>query len=114
MARFGRVMPTIPVTHIDHALQFYRGVLGFAVAFTNGDPVSFAVIKQGDSELHLVVQPDKAGSTHAHLMVDDLDGIHELYASRHSLRRRPRFSRGGCVICSLPTRTGTLLRSPNP
>jgi len=77
MAVFGRVAPTIPVTDIDHALRFYRDVLGFEVAFTNGDLVSFAIIKQGDAQLHLGVQPGKAGSTHAHLMVDDLDGIHD-------------------------------------
>ena len=77
MARFGRVAPTIPVTDIERALRFYRDVLGFVVAFTNADPVSFAVINQGDAQLHLGVQPDKAGSIHAHLMVDDLDGIHD-------------------------------------
>jgi catechol 2,3-dioxygenase-like lactoylglutathione lyase family enzyme len=77
LAIFGRVSPTIPVTDINRALRFYRDVLGFDVAFTNGDPISFAVIKQGDAQLHLSVQPDKAGSTHTHLMVDDLDGIHD-------------------------------------
>lgn len=76
VARFGRIAPTIPVTDIDQALRFYRDVLGFVVTFTNGDPISFAVINQGDAELHLGVQPDKAGSSHAHLMVDDLNGIH--------------------------------------
>lgn len=44
MPRFGRVAPTVPVTDIDHALRFYRDVLGFVVAFTNGNPVSFAVM----------------------------------------------------------------------
>jgi catechol 2,3-dioxygenase-like lactoylglutathione lyase family enzyme len=78
MVRFGRVAPTIPVTNIDRALRFYRDVLGFVVAFTNGDPVSFAAITQGDAELHLSVQPDQAGLTHAHLMVDDLDDIHDV------------------------------------
>jgi len=77
MARCGRVAPTIPVTDIDHALRFYLDVLGFVVAFTNGDPVSFAVIKQGDAELHLRVQPGQAGAMHSHLMVDDLDGVHD-------------------------------------
>jgi catechol 2,3-dioxygenase-like lactoylglutathione lyase family enzyme len=77
MSKFGRVAPTIPVTDIDHALRFYRDVLGFDLAFTNGNPVSFAVIQQGDAQLHLSVQPGKAGSTHAHIMVDDLDGIHD-------------------------------------
>lgn len=32
------------VTDIDHALPFYRDVLGFAVTFTNGDPICFVVI----------------------------------------------------------------------
>lgn len=76
MAKFGRVAPTIPVTDIDRALRFYR-VLGFKVAFTNGDPVSFAVIQQADAQLHLGVHADKAGSAHAHLMVDDLDDVHD-------------------------------------
>ena len=77
MAVFGRVAPTIPVRDIERALRFYRDVLGFDVAFTNGEAVSFAVVQQGEAQLHLCVQPDKAGSAHAHLMVDDLDGVHD-------------------------------------
>ncbi len=77
MARFGRVAPTIPVTDIDRALRFYGDVLGFVVSFTNGDPVSLAVINQGDAELHLGIDRDKAGSSHTHLMVDNLDEVHD-------------------------------------
>jgi catechol 2,3-dioxygenase-like lactoylglutathione lyase family enzyme len=91
MAVFGRVAPTIPVANIDQALRFYCDVPGFNVTFTNGDPVSFAVIRQGDAELHPGVQPGKAGSIHAHLMVDDLDGIHD------ALRR------AGIPTCQPPT-----------
>ena len=76
--RFGRVAPTIPVTDIDRALRFYRDLLGFTVVFTNGNPVCFAVIIQGQAELHLSVRPVAAGSAHIHLMVDDLAGIHDL------------------------------------
>lgn len=90
MAKFGRVAPTVPVTDIDQALRFYRDVLGFVVAFTNGDPVSFAVINQGDAQLHLSVQPETAGSIHAHLMVDDLDSIHDaLRQAGISIRQPP-------------------------
>ena len=77
MPTFGRIAPTVPVADLSRALRFYEGVLGFSVAFTNGNPLSFAVIKQGVAELHLSVQPAKAGSAHAHLMVDDLDGVCE-------------------------------------
>ena len=89
MATFGRVAPTIPVTDIDRALWFYRDVLGFDVVFTNGDPVSFAVINQGAAQLHLIVQPDKAGLAHAHLMVDDLDEIHEALKHANITIRQP-------------------------
>jgi len=75
MPLFGRVSPTIPVADLDRALQFYCGVLGFAVGFTNGDPVSFAVIEQGEAQLHLCVKPAAAGSSHNHVLVDDLDGV---------------------------------------
>ncbi len=76
MPTFGRVAPGIAVADIGRALRFYRDVLGFAVAFTNGDPVSFAIIKQGNAELHLSARTTNAGSSHAHLMVDDLDGVY--------------------------------------
>jgi catechol 2,3-dioxygenase-like lactoylglutathione lyase family enzyme len=77
MPTFGRVAPAIPVTDLERALRFYRDILGFTVAFTNGNPPSFAVIKQGSAELHLTAQNSKAGAAHAHLLVDDLDTIHE-------------------------------------
>jgi catechol 2,3-dioxygenase-like lactoylglutathione lyase family enzyme len=76
MPVFGRISPTIPVADIDRALRFYCEVLGFAVGFTIGDPVSFAVIEQGEAQLHLCVQPAKAGSSHNHVLVDDLDGVY--------------------------------------
>ncbi|MGE4003204.1 MAG: VOC family protein, partial [Planctomycetaceae bacterium] len=50
-------------------------VLGFRVVFTNGDPISFAVIRQGDAELHLGVEPARAGSSHVHMLVDNLDSV---------------------------------------
>jgi catechol 2,3-dioxygenase-like lactoylglutathione lyase family enzyme len=77
MATFGRIAPGVPVADMDRALWFYRDVLGFEVKFTNGDPVSFAVMKQGDAELHLGIERGKAGFLHAHLMVDDLDLVYE-------------------------------------
>ncbi len=51
-------------------------MLGFTVSFTNGDPIRFAVIRQGAAELHVGVDPERAGTAHAHLMVDRLDPLH--------------------------------------
>jgi catechol 2,3-dioxygenase-like lactoylglutathione lyase family enzyme len=91
MARFGRVAPSVPVTDMGRALTFYRDVLGFSVRFTNGTPVSFAVIDQGGAELHLGVRPDKAGALHAHLMTDDLDAVYDrLEQAGVTVRQPPR------------------------
>ena len=96
MPKFGRVAPGVPVSNIADALRFYRDVLGFTVSFTNGCPVSFAVIKQGDAELHLGVDPGKAGSLHAHLMVDDLDGVYDrLLRSGIAVRQPPKVQEWG-------------------
>jgi catechol 2,3-dioxygenase-like lactoylglutathione lyase family enzyme len=96
MPVFGRVAPTIPVRDLSRALHFYEGVLGFRVAFTNGDPVSFAVVKQGDAEFHLSVQPAKAGSSHVHVMVDDLDGVYErLQKARVTVKQPPKLQPWG-------------------
>ena len=96
MPTFGRVAPSIPVSDIGRALGFYRDVLGFMVTFTNGMPVTFAVIQQGEAEVHLVTQPDRAGSAHAHLMVDDLDGVYAaLKKASIPLRQPPKIQAWG-------------------
>lgn len=89
MATFGRVAPTVPMADIERSLRFYRDLLGFEVQFTNGEPVSFAVLKQGGAELHLEVQPGKAGSLHVHLMVDDLDPVFERLQQAGAAIRQP-------------------------
>jgi catechol 2,3-dioxygenase-like lactoylglutathione lyase family enzyme len=84
------------VAELERALRFYRDVLGFTVSFTNGDPASFAIIHQGGAQLHLVVQPGKAGSSHAHMMVDDLDAVHErLVAAGATVRQPPKVQEWG-------------------
>ena len=96
MPTFGRVAPSIPVADMERALRFYRDVLGFTVSFTNGNPVSFAVITQGGAQLHLGVQPGKAGSLHAHIMVDDLDAVYErLLRSGTAVRQAPKVQAWG-------------------
>ena len=89
MPTFGRVAPAVPVLDVERALSFYRDALGFTVTFTNGNPVSFAVISQGGAQLHLGVQPQKAGSSHAHIMVDDLDAVYERLVQAGATVRQP-------------------------
>ena len=96
MPTFGRVAPTIPVADMERALRFYGDVLGFTVSFTNGDPVAFAVVRQGDAQLHLKVEPGKSGSSHAHILVDDLDGVYErLVQAAAAVRQAPQVQEWG-------------------
>ena len=89
--KFGRVAPSIYVRNITRALEFYRDILGFSVIFTNGSPVSFAVLRQDMAYIHLCLQPDAAGSCHAHIMLSDLDSFYnQLISAGIVVRQQPK------------------------
>ncbi|WP_186400515.1 glyoxalase superfamily protein [Stappia sp. P2PMeth1] len=85
--RFGRIAATLPVSDMTRALDFYVGALGFTKTFENGNPVGFVILKQGEAELHLTQQPDHRAAPFnvAHLMVGDVDALHEI-CRRQGLR----------------------------
>ncbi|MGB3643400.1 MAG: VOC family protein [Mesorhizobium sp.] len=76
--QFRRLAPTLAVRDIGRAHDFYTRVLDFEKSFQNGDPVGFMILKNGQAELHLTLQPGwKAAPFNvAHLMVDDVDALH--------------------------------------
>jgi catechol 2,3-dioxygenase-like lactoylglutathione lyase family enzyme len=84
---FGRVAAMFPVKDIERACAFYVGVLGFAKAFENGQPVGFMILKKGRAEVHLSLQKDHDAAPFniAHMMGDDVDAFHELCRG-HGLR----------------------------
>jgi catechol 2,3-dioxygenase-like lactoylglutathione lyase family enzyme len=75
----GASPPRSPVSDISRALGFYRDILGMPVAFINGDPVGFVILRRDAAELHLtLVTARKGGSRNAaHLMVADAAGLHD-------------------------------------
>lgn len=75
---YGRVAPGVFVRDIASACAFYCGVLGFERTFENGDPVGFVILEKDAAEIHLsLVGNHKPSTTNvAHLMVDDVDGLH--------------------------------------
>ena len=77
---YGRVAPGVFVRDIARACVFYREVLGFEKTFENGDPVGFVILEKDRAELHLSLVADHEPSTTnvAHLMVDDVDALHEV------------------------------------
>jgi len=76
----GRFAPTLPVRDIERAHAFYTRVLGFQRTFQNGDPVGFMILKSGEAELHLTLQPGWTAPNFnvAHLMVDNADALHDV------------------------------------
>lgn len=77
--RFGRMAASAFTRDIQQAHAFYRDVLGFSKTFENGDPVGFMILQKDKAELHLSLVKDHKPSTTniAHLLVDDVDGLHD-------------------------------------
>lgn len=70
----------LAVTDVPAAIDFYTKKLEFFLAFTDGDPVSFAGVNLGDVQIFLQQgEPDPKGCTVWFLVdsVDDLFAIHE-------------------------------------
>lgn len=85
--RFGRLAPTISVTDMSRALDFYTNVLGFEKTFENGSPVGFVILRKDSAELHLSLNRNHKATVQnvAHLMVEDAS---ELYAHCESSQVR--------------------------
>jgi len=96
MVTFGRVTPSIYVHDMQRALEFYRDILGFSVVFTNGVPMSFAVLRQDAACIHLCVRPEGAGTCHAHIMLSDLDSLYDkLVGAGVIVRQAPKVQQWG-------------------
>ena len=75
----GRIAATVPVTDVDRSLAFYRTFLGLEVEFVNGQPVGFAIVRNGPAELHLTLVKHQRPASHniAHVLVDDATSLYE-------------------------------------
>lgn len=75
---FGRMAPGLGVTDMARSVAFYTEILGFEVAFQNGDPVIFTLLERDKAELHLLLASGHRGPAFnvAHLIVDDVDALH--------------------------------------
>ncbi|HEY5797243.1 MAG TPA: glyoxalase superfamily protein [Bosea sp. (in: a-proteobacteria)] len=78
--RFGRIAVMLPVADMARAHDFYANALGFTKTFQNGTPVGFMILKRDDAELHLTLQlgHKPAPFNVAHMMVEDIDAVHEI------------------------------------
>lgn len=86
---FGRVAPSFYVSDLPRAIAFWTDQLGFEVKFTNGDPVSFAVVGRDAAEVHLSVDPERAGQCHCHIMVEGLEDLSAALTAKGTKIRQP-------------------------
>jgi catechol 2,3-dioxygenase-like lactoylglutathione lyase family enzyme len=89
MTVFGRAAPTLHVRDALSAIDFWDKKLGFAVTFTNGEPVSFAIVKRGGAEIHLATSAERAGKGHCHILVTGIEALSLDVASRGVEVRQP-------------------------
>ena len=73
--RLGRAAPTLPVEDVERAARFYAASLGFELTFETGAPISYAVLKKDDAEVHLsrCSDPSPRAQSVMHLLVSDAD-----------------------------------------
>jgi catechol 2,3-dioxygenase-like lactoylglutathione lyase family enzyme len=71
--------PTVPVTDIGRALEFYTRVLGMEKTFENGNPVGFVILKKDAAELHLTLSKLHQATDRnvVHLLVDDATKLYD-------------------------------------
>ena len=82
--RFGRIAATLGVKDMDRATDFYVVLLGFRKVFENGNPAGFVILQQDDAELHLTLQKNHRAADFniAHMMVENIDRLHDLVQGR--------------------------------
>jgi len=76
--QFGRIAPTVTVSNMAAAIQFYTTVFGFEKKFENGSPVGFAILEKDKAELHLSLSANHQATAQniAHLMVSDAAALY--------------------------------------
>jgi len=73
------------VNDLARSVAFYRDVLGFNVAFSYGEPPSYAGVERDDVIIHLFDArraPRQAGQGGIYIFASDVDAIYREFTSR--------------------------------
>ncbi|NNE66742.1 MAG: glyoxalase [Pyrinomonadaceae bacterium] len=84
---FSHAATVLPVDDVRATADYYRDMLGFEISFEWGDPVTYAVLKRGESvSVHVVERDDdsKPSSVHTalYVFVHDVDKVYYEYRSK--------------------------------
>ena len=73
------------VRDVVKSAEHYRNVLGFAIAFTYGDPAFYAGVERDNVNIHLHAadkSPRQPGQGAVYIFVSDVDAYHEQIRAR--------------------------------
>lgn len=74
-----------PITDLAQAVAYYRDQLLFSVGFEWADepdePMRYAILQNGDVEIHLT-HSETASPTNAYVFVDDVSALYEAISAR--------------------------------
>jgi catechol 2,3-dioxygenase-like lactoylglutathione lyase family enzyme len=68
---------TLSVNDVSAAVEFYTQKLGFVLAFTEGDPPTFAGVKLGDAQIFLTHGTPSPQGCSVYFVVGDADELYE-------------------------------------
>jgi uncharacterized glyoxalase superfamily protein PhnB len=69
----------LSVGDVRAAVDFYANKLGFIVAFTEGDPPTFAGVNLGDVQMFLTKGSPAPQGCSVYFVVKDADALHEFH-----------------------------------
>ena len=74
-----KIHPGLAVADITEAVEFYKEKLGFTIAFTWGEPPTFAGVNLGGQQMFLQKgTPDPKGCS-VYFLVDDADALYDFH-----------------------------------
>ena len=76
------IIAVFPSANIPESIAFYER-MGFALQFTNGDPIDYASVKRGEAEIHFFPCDDRkiAEWTGCRIGVEDIDGLFKEFSA---------------------------------
>lgn len=73
--------PTLEVSNVAEAIEYYTQKLGFNVGFQWGDPVSFAAVTLGQVEIHLGEGKSHSQGASVSFLLDDADELYQFHCA---------------------------------
>ena len=77
--------PVLTVADATKSAEYYRDQLGFRVAFTDGEPVYYAIVERDDVRIHLMTAETakrQTGQGSVYIFVHDVDALHIEFTTR--------------------------------